>query len=84
MNNVSDCGSGYDSTVRFRAQHQRRKDWRDSSADYRIRFYHHCYASIRNDGSFIQAFKTGWIEGHRWIFDANVDKLIKSVVQYGE
>lgn len=32
----------------------------------------------------MQVFKTGFIQGHRWIFDANINKLIKATILYGE
>ena len=32
----------------------------------------------------MQVFKTGFIEGHRWIFDADIKRLKKTCVQYGQ
>lgn len=32
----------------------------------------------------MQVFITGFIQGHRWIFDANINKLIKATILYGE
>lgn len=32
----------------------------------------------------MQVFKTGFIEGHRWRFATDVNKLIETIVLYGK